>query len=104
MNKFKKALISAVSKTLKADKMLELSSFENKNKELAFSIFGFEFVSQAQLTQDAKDVLINARSAGLSASYLPPNALTGKSGSIYVGPKSSAKATTAEDAVSKVFG
>lgn len=103
MDKIKKALILAINNLLKSDSMLELSSYENKNKEQAFSIFGFDIASQAQLSQDAKDVLANARKAGLRASFTPLNAITGKTGSIYVGPKSSEQSTSAEDAVNNML-
>lgn len=96
----KKQILAKIKALLAQFPMLNLSCYENSNTEPAFSIFGFEAFTQAQLPQEAKDLILNIKKSGRNASYLFDNQKL--EGSIYVGP-SSAKATASDEDILNVL-
>ena len=95
MDKLKAKLTSLIESLLKKNEMLTFNAYLDKNKNKAFSIFGFEIDSKSNLPQTAKDIIITARKLGKSASYSPPDRFNDE-GSIYIGTPSTNDSTVAE--------
>ena len=95
INQIKEQLVSTIESLLKANPLMNHSSYKNKNDEAAFSIFGFEATSVSNLPQTAKDVIKLAKEAGHNCSYSPPSRFN-EEGSIYIGPVSKQKVSVSD--------
>ena len=95
----KKEILAKIKTLLANNPLLDHATYVNKHGKDAYSIFGFEATTTAQLPQEAKDVISAIRSTGKNATYTYDNSKG--EGSIYVGPKSS-KAIT-DDSILNVL-